>query len=86
MPPRAPMNMHGTSGCRRGPSDAISTSAVSRSLWARNNSGRPGDPVSSPVSITIRTLKPRLPRSASTASIAAMLIRCWLLLSADPRP
>ena len=48
---------------------------------------QPAEPTSSPISIRSLTLKPRgWPRSASTAASAAMLIECWPLLSAVPRP
>ena len=47
---------------------------------------KPGDPVSSDVSMTTLTLKPSDPRSPITADMAIRLIRCWDLLSAVPRP
>jgi len=46
----------------------------------------PGEPVSSPVSIRMVELKPSAPRSSSTQASAAMLMVCWPLLSAVPRP
>ena len=70
----------------RGPSEPISASALSAALLALQKSARPGEPVSSPVSIRMVELKPSEPRSSSTQASAAMLIVCWPLLSAVPRP
>ncbi len=53
---------------RRGPSDAISRSARSRSRCSAHSSRRPAEPVSSPISIRYLALKPSLPRAASTLS------------------
>src|SRR2546429_382558 len=66
----------GRSGARRGPSEAISTSARSRSWYMRHTSRSPGDPISSPVSIRNTELKPSRPRICNTQSSAAMLIVC----------
>ena len=54
-------------------------------LRGRSRAG-PGEPISSPVSIRNIALKPSRPRVFSTQSSAAMLIECWPLLSAVPRP
>ena len=51
----------GRSARSRGPSLAISTSAASASRCARQNSASPGEPVSSPISISQVTLKPSAP-------------------------
>ena len=51
-----------------------------------HSSRRPGEPISSPISISHLALKPSRPRVASTAASAARLIVCWPLLSAMPRP
>ena len=74
--PREPRKMVGRSGARRGPSEAMKTSAAKRSRSASQNSRSPGEPASSPVSISTTALNPRLPRSASTASMAARLMLC----------
>ncbi len=84
--PRAPRNIVGRSGCRRGPSEAMKTSARNASRCAQHTSARPGEPTSSPASMRNFALKPSLPRVASTAAIAAKLMLCWPLLSAVPRP
>ena len=70
----------------RGPSEPISTSAANSSRCSAHTSRRPGEPTSSPISISHLALKPSLPRVRSTAACAAMLIVCWPLLSAVPRP
>ena len=50
-------------------------SARERAVLVRSQSSRrPGEPISSPISIRSLTLKPSRPRSASTAASAAMLI------------
>ena len=51
----------------RGPSEPISASAVSAALLALQKSARPGEPVSSPVSIRMVELKPSAPRSSQHA-------------------
>ena len=56
--PREPIKIVGFSGEMRGPSDAINTSALKRFLFVAQNSLRPGEPRSSPVSIRTITLKP----------------------------
>jgi hypothetical protein len=61
--PREPRKTVARSRDRRGPSLAISTSAASASRCAAQNVARPGEPVSSPVSISQVTLKPSRPRT-----------------------
>ena len=85
-PRAAPMKIVGVPGWSRGPSDAISTSAASRSRSARNRASRPRDPVSSEVSITTRRSKPSRPRSASTASSARRLTRVLPLVVGRAAP
>ncbi len=51
-------NSVGRSALRRGPSDAISTSAASASACSRQKGRRPGEPNSSPISTRNVTLKP----------------------------
>ena len=86
-PPRAPRNSVGRSGAIRGPSDAIRRSAFRwPSLCCSHSSRNPTEPYSSLISIRNFTLNPSRPRSFSTAARAAMLIECWPLLSAVPRP
>ncbi len=65
--PREPRNSVGCSARRRGPSEAIRTSAASASRSATQTSRRPGEPVSSPVSSSTLTLKPRRPRASMHA-------------------
>ena len=84
--PRVPPKMVGRRWSSRGPSEPIRASAFSAALLALQKSARPGEPVSSPVSIRIVELKPSAPRSCSTQARAAILIVCWPLLSAVPRP
>ena len=84
--PREPRKIVGRSARRRGPSEAISRSALNKSVFASHNSRSPGEPVSSPISTRNLALNPRRPRSASTLAIACMLTECWPLLSAMPRP
>ena len=84
--PRVPMKIVGIRGARRGPSEPISKSALSRSRCRRANSCSPGEPISSQVSIRNTELKPSLPRVCSTLRKAAILMECWPLLSAVPRP
>ncbi len=84
--PRVPPKMVGRRWSSRGPSEPIRASALSAALLALQKSARPGEPVSSPVSIRIVELKPSEPRSCSTQARAAILIVCWPLLSAVPRP
>ena len=75
--PRVPRNTVGKPARNRGPSLAISASAASKSRCAAQNSASPGEPVSSPVSISHLTLKPSLPpRAAITIASAAMLMLC----------
>ena len=76
--PRDPMNMVGISGINRGPSDAISTSAARASRCAAQNSARPGDPISSAISIRTLTLNPSDPRRSIRVLSAKKLIRCWI--------
>ena len=60
---------------------------TSASRWRAQKALSPGEPVSSPISIRILTLKPsRPPRAARTRSSASRSIVCWPLLSAVPRP
>src|SRR5258707_512405 len=51
----------------RGPSEPISASAVSASLLALQKSARPGEPVSSPVSIRMVELKVKVKRTGGAA-------------------
>ena len=74
------------SSARRGPSEAISTSAASSRACASQAARSPGDPTSSPISISSFALKPSRPRASMTRASAARLIVCWPLLSAVPRP
>ena len=87
MAPRQPSVIVGRSCFTRGPSEATRTSAANAALSAATSSASPLEPDSSPISMMKRALKPRRPpRSAITASSAAMLMVCWPLLSAVPRP
>ena len=87
MAPRAPRETVGRSTRTRGPSEATKASAANASRFSRTTSWTPAEPFSSPVSIMNLALKPSLPpRVSSTARIAAMLMVCWPLLSAVPRP
>ena len=71
----------------RGPSLAMKPSAASASRCASQKAARPGEPASSPVSISQVALNPSLPsRARNTARRAARLMLCWPLLSAVPRP
>ena len=83
MPPREPRKIVGRSARRRGPSEAISTSALKQLLVRAHSSRRPGEPVSSPISIRNLALKPSVPRSASTAASACMLIDVLALVVGD---
>ena len=84
--PRDPIKSVGRSGCNRGPSDEISTSAFNIFLLFSANSDSPGEPDSSPVSIMIFELKPKFPRVFKIADKAPILMLCCPLLSAVPRP
>ncbi len=69
------------------PASDIEINALQRaSSVVLQKSLRPGEPTSSPVSISTFTLKPSFPRVASAAPRAARLIECCPLLSAVPRP
>jgi hypothetical protein len=84
--PREPRKSVGWLARGRGPSLAISTSAASSRVRASQIARSPGEPISSPISNSHLTLKPRRPRVDSTCSSAVRLIVCWPLLSAVPRP
>ena len=60
--PRVPSEIVGRSAVRRGPSEPTSASALNRSVCSAQSSRRPGEPVSSPISISHLALKPSLPR------------------------
>ena len=84
--PRAPRDTVGRSTRTLGPSEAMKASAAKASRLARTTSCTPAEPFSSPVSIMNLALNPSRPRVSSTAPRAAMLMVCWALLSAVPRP
>jgi hypothetical protein len=57
------------------------------SRCAAQNSARPGEPVSSPVSSSqVVEAQPAAPRASTACASAARLMLCWPLLSAVPRP
>ena len=76
----------GRARCAARPRRSADRLSADRSLCCAQSSGRPAEPISSPISIRNLALKPSRPRSASTAASAAMLMLCWPLLSAVPRP
>ena len=84
--PREPMNSVGRSACRRGPSLARKTSAASSSRRASQKAARPGEPASSPVSISQTAFSACRRARGDGLSSAARLMLCWPLLSAVPRP
>ena len=84
--PRDPKKMVGRSALSRGPSEATNKSALSNSACSAQTSLKPGEPVSSPISMMNLALKPKQPRSANTQASAFKLTECWPLLSAMPRP
>ena len=75
--------MVGRSADRRGPSDAINRSALNRSRCSSQISRNPGEPVSSPISISHLALKPSLPRAFSAHRLRGEIDRMLTLVVDD---